>query len=529
MLFFDVPADGAYTLCIRDAIWRGRADFIYRIRFGELPYITGIFPLGAQRGSGSATVSLMGRNLPVSSLSVTMDQDPAILRQLWIPGRHGVLSNRVPFAVGDLPELREAKPSSAASPQDVTLPTVVNGRIGAPGENDWFRFTGTRGQAVAIEVRARRLGSPLDACLELLNSRGEVVAENDDAKDRGEGIITHQADAQILCTLPEDGAYTVRLYDLQGKGGEEYAYRLRFGPYAPDFELRATPSALEVGRGGSAMLTLHAIRRDGFTGPVSVAFAKPAPAGLSLEGGTIPAGVDSIRMTITAAPGARIGGSALKLEGTATLGGKAVTRPVVFAEEQMQAFIYTHLVPSRESSLVVTDPPAAYRITPQLPASGVLELAPDRDATFAISVVRQPGYDGPIRLNLLDPPAGITLQRGFIPPGRDTGMVTIEAAETVRPGMNENLIIYGMMFIEGTSEADKAAAVAKEAKKAAKNPAAAKPDEARKEESAEDKKKRFANMKRIIEAMPAIPVRIVATTDTAAHTTTRPMRDGKKK
>ncbi len=42
-----IPEDGEYTLEIRDAIYRGRADFVYRIAVGELPYVTGIFPLGA--------------------------------------------------------------------------------------------------------------------------------------------------------------------------------------------------------------------------------------------------------------------------------------------------------------------------------------------------------------------------------------------------------------------------------------------------------------------------------------------------
>ena len=36
---------------IKDAIYRGRPDFVYRITLGELPYITGVFPLGAPAGA----------------------------------------------------------------------------------------------------------------------------------------------------------------------------------------------------------------------------------------------------------------------------------------------------------------------------------------------------------------------------------------------------------------------------------------------------------------------------------------------
>ena len=50
VLFYEVPADGQYVLEIQDAIYRGREDFVYRITLGELPFVTGIFPLGGRPG-----------------------------------------------------------------------------------------------------------------------------------------------------------------------------------------------------------------------------------------------------------------------------------------------------------------------------------------------------------------------------------------------------------------------------------------------------------------------------------------------
>jgi hypothetical protein len=32
----------------RDALYRGREDFVYRIAIGELPFVTDIFPLGGR-------------------------------------------------------------------------------------------------------------------------------------------------------------------------------------------------------------------------------------------------------------------------------------------------------------------------------------------------------------------------------------------------------------------------------------------------------------------------------------------------
>ena len=59
VLFFKVPEDGEYVVEIKDAIYRGRPDFVYRITLGELPFITGIFPTGGSAGAAT-TVELSG-------------------------------------------------------------------------------------------------------------------------------------------------------------------------------------------------------------------------------------------------------------------------------------------------------------------------------------------------------------------------------------------------------------------------------------------------------------------------------------
>jgi hypothetical protein len=50
VLRFEVPEDGEYVLEIKDALFRGRDDFVYRITIGELPFITDMFPLGGRAG-----------------------------------------------------------------------------------------------------------------------------------------------------------------------------------------------------------------------------------------------------------------------------------------------------------------------------------------------------------------------------------------------------------------------------------------------------------------------------------------------
>ena len=58
-IFYEVPRDGEYVFAIRDSLYRGREDFVYRITIGELPFITSIFPLGGRVGA-PATPEIQG-------------------------------------------------------------------------------------------------------------------------------------------------------------------------------------------------------------------------------------------------------------------------------------------------------------------------------------------------------------------------------------------------------------------------------------------------------------------------------------
>jgi hypothetical protein len=69
VIYYEVPEDGQYVVEIRDSIYRGREDFVYRITLGELPFVTGVFPLGARAGQ-EVTVELQGWNLVETQLNV---------------------------------------------------------------------------------------------------------------------------------------------------------------------------------------------------------------------------------------------------------------------------------------------------------------------------------------------------------------------------------------------------------------------------------------------------------------------------
>jgi hypothetical protein len=220
-----------------------------------------------------------------------------------------------------LADAAEREPNdSARAAQAIQLPLILNGRIEKPGDADVFKFTGHAGDTLVAEVMARRLDSPLDGVLQLTDAAGKQVAFNDDNEDKGSGLNTHHADPRISVALPADGEYFLRLGDTQGKGGAEFAYRLRVSAPRPDFALRLVPSAINL-RGAGAAVAVYALRRDGFTNEIVLAL-KDAPPGFTLSGGKIQAGQDQVKVTIAGPAVPADERFRLELEGRATIGGK---------------------------------------------------------------------------------------------------------------------------------------------------------------------------------------------------------------
>jgi len=438
VLYFEIPKDGEYVIEIKDAIYRGREDFVYRMTLGEVPFVTGVFPLGGPAGQ-TTEVELSGWNLPVSRLTVDNRDRPAGIRPLVVR-QDERLSNEWPFAVDTLPELVEREDNNRPqTAQPVALPVLINGRVDAPGDADLFRFTGRAGEEVVAEVQARRLNSPLDSRLQVTDAAGQELAANDDCEDRGAGLTTHQADSYLRVRLPADGTYYVRLTDAPGQGGPEYGYRLRLGPPQPDFALRVVPSTLNARAGGSVPFTVVALRKDGCSNEITLTL-KAAPPGFVLSGGRLPAGQDQVKCTVTApwlAPDEPI---RLEIEGRATIAGREVVHAAVPADDWMQAFFYRHLVPAQELRVAVTR---------GFGRGGVklLSPVPVKIPVGGTAVVR---IDAPtrafteqVRLELSDPPEGIRL--GRIAPAREGAEITLHAeAGKARPGATGNLIIRAL-------------------------------------------------------------------------------------
>lgn len=212
----------------------------------EVPAVTALFPAGVQAGQ-SVTVKLQGAvgTAPVdvwtdrSDLSIkatekpdeyiftaTADARPGVTWLRWHNAEGA--SDLRPFVIGTLPEIAEVEPNNATNEaQKVSaLPVIVNGSLHKGGELDTFAVTLKAGETLVASVEANRtLPSPMDAVLQLVDTQGFVIEQNDDWL---------ASDPQIVWTAPTDGSWLIRIFTfpsspdstIQYAGGANDIYRL---------------------------------------------------------------------------------------------------------------------------------------------------------------------------------------------------------------------------------------------------------------------------------------------------------------
>ena len=354
VVFYKIPEDGDYRIEVRDSIYRGREDFVYRITLGELPFLTGISPLGATTGT-KVDLTFQGGNLGDSfRRRYTAPDEPGLvfLHATSGPWR----SNQIPFQVDTLVEEPEHEPNNSfGGACGIKPPTVVNGRIDARGDADYFRLKGRGNKEMIFEIFARRLGSPLDSSLAVFDTDGKQIGFNDDHEDQASGLTTHHADSRLSVKLPPTGDCFVRVTDTQNQGGVSDVYRLKVTQAQPSFSLRVTPPSVNANVGGAAKLTMHVLRLDGFDGEITLKL-KGETQYFQLKNAKIPAGQDhaDISLTVPSSPTAEP--VAVALQGTAEVEGKTIVADAIPAEDMMQAFIYRHLVPV-DALLIDVRPP----------------------------------------------------------------------------------------------------------------------------------------------------------------------------
>ena len=142
-----------------------------------------------------------------------------------------------PFIVGDLPEFVESVSNSSLSTADsVKLPVTLNGQISGERDVDYFRFTASTGDIISCEVMARRLGSPLDPTVAIVDEQGRELPV-----DR----MFMGSDPVLAARINSTGQYFLRVANVSFHGNCSYVYRINLSTLP--FVYSAFPTGGRVG------------------------------------------------------------------------------------------------------------------------------------------------------------------------------------------------------------------------------------------------------------------------------------------
>lgn len=425
---------GTYTIQVRDSMYRGGGNFVYRLTAGKVPVVTGYLPVGGKRGQ-TVNVTLQGANLgnmgPMP-VQIPADRDEVTLA-LNTP--MGPAANPISMYAGDTDEAVEAEPNDDAAGANPVgnFPVTINGRIDKPGDRDVFRIKPTAAGSVSFRVMARQIGSRLDSFLRVLDASGKELQSNDDAEGK---------DSRVVLSVQAGTEYLVEVRSLDRRSGGDMYYRLEIEPPAgQDFKLTVQPDEVNIGQGGSTAVTVTAQRLNGFGGPINLK-VEGVPAGVTVSPAVIPAGQGAGTFTLTADAMAAAGAATqLKITGVATIGDKPVERqaqPIEIykaplAQDNQNSIRTTEMLPA------AVMPPTAYSLDLEQRAITVKKGA---SVQIKVKTTRQMGVTQQINLTVAGQPANVTPQLQNIAANANEAVITLAVAANA-PEVTQNILISG--------------------------------------------------------------------------------------
>lgn len=400
-LRFTAQEDGEYAVHIHDVNFDGLQHFVYRLTITDKPYVDQVYPLGGRRGT-SVEFQLLGQATPDEPMLINLDEavEPSYRKQLVVAGN---TTNQVSIELSDYPEVLEGK---AHGTDAVSVPVVMNGRIGAPGEVDSWWIELAKDEPLSFAVHAANLGSLLDSVLRIHDETGAEVASNDDTG-------TGKTDSGLNFKAPADGRYRLTVQDtFDSRGGELFAYRLYAEPTGepePDFEIQLPVDSVTVDRGTEVKLKVTATRKGNFQGAITLE-AGLLPTGVSITGNTIAENKNDTQLTFKANETASLEIARLQVFGTAMIGSATVKHRATKPADSPDDVEVDHL-------LLAVAIPTPFKVV------GAFETRyAARGSTFLRRfTIDRGGYAGPITVRMAERQVrhlqGVTGPTILVPPG----------------------------------------------------------------------------------------------------------------
>jgi hypothetical protein len=416
---------GDYLLEVRDVLYRGGADFLYRLRIGDFPCATNPIPMAAKRGS-KTTVHFAGTMVEgVAPMEVTVPSDPTI-DTLWLAprGANGLLGWPVALGVSDLDEAVETEPNNdPAKANRVGVPGAVTARFQDKGDIDHFVFAAKKGQRLIIEAHTFELYSPTEVYMILKDAKGGQVA-----------VTNPVSPPRIDYTAAADGDLTLHVEHLHLWGGPTETYRVTITPYEPGFDLSLALDRYDLFPGGFVSIPIQVTRRD-YTGPIDVSVVGlPGFSGqVTIPTGQPPQpGQVGGTLTLSAKPDLPQGAYTIGIVGKATINGKVVThassRAVISQALAGLPYPPRHLF--HDVGVAITEKPP-FTLAAKFDLAEALR---GTAANVTITAARQPGFAEEIVISTGPLPANVAAALKNIAKGQNEVKITLTPAAAAALG-----------------------------------------------------------------------------------------------
>lgn len=443
------PADGVYTVEVRDTNFGGGDNNRYALHVGTFVRPAAVYPAGGEAGTEVSVTLFHDSGDTTQKVKLPKAGTPFEFRPTDGTGPAAPTAN--PFRVSPFPNVLETEPNDdpAKTGQATAWPVAFNGIVEKAGDADHFRFAAKKGDEIDVQSFAYRLGSPADTIVAVLHPDGELLAVNDDDE-------TH--DSRVRVKVPADGEYLVRVTDKRKQGGPRFVYRVELtkpqaglGVFlAPTGRKTQEKQSIIVPR-GNRVVAYMAVRRDGFDGPVTVA-AENLPKGVTVKVPPIPAGEFVAPVVFEAAADAPIGGGLVAFTGK----GGDEKEPVTGGFEQAVTLVsgpgdsILHAVEVNRLAVAVTEG-APYSVSLVAPKASV---PVDGTMDVTVKVTRTKDFTEPLDVFFLTLPPGVEAPtKVTIPADKSEAAVTLVGHPAAERG-DWKLLVETKVGVAGRGDRD---------------------------------------------------------------------------
>jgi hypothetical protein len=418
------PADGKYTVQIRESSYGGNGSCYYRCHIGNYPRPVAVVPSGGKPGQKVA-VKFLGDVAGEFSRDFDLPAQATPEFAVFAQDEKGISPSGNRFRIVDLDNVVEQEPNeSLQQATKAAAPIAFNGVLSSKTDVDFYGFTAKQGQTLDIHVWARRLRSELDSVLILYNAQGGAIASNDD---------NGGPDSFIRFGVPADGEYFLEVRDHLRRGGSAFHYRIEVSPLVPEVQLGVSEFAqfvepkIAIPQGNRFPLIVNA-NRIAFGGVLDFRGLN-LPRGVTVESFGMAADSNLAQVILAAAPDAPTAGKFSQIAGSLndpnnpTPPTGEVRLPTVLVRAQNNIPFWTEPTTSLAMAVTQKVPFTLEVVEPKAP------LVQNGQMSLKVVAKREAEFKAPIKIELILNPNGVNSSREVsIAEGQNEAFIALNAA-----------------------------------------------------------------------------------------------------